>query len=210
MNILLLGPQGSGKGTQAKLLMERFGFYYLSTGDLLREINKTDDKLREMMSKGIFIPDEMTFGYVTKYLEEKGIFDNIIFDGFPRSIKQYELIKGWLARKSTKINICINLVISEEETIRRLSARRMDTTTGKIYNLITEPAGPEVDQSKLVQREDDKPESIRKRLGWTKTLTGPLLELLESEIEVIEVNGERPIEPIQADLVGIINEKVKS
>ncbi|MEK7497541.1 MAG: nucleoside monophosphate kinase [Patescibacteria group bacterium] len=210
MIILLLGPQGSGKGTQAKLLVTKFGFYYLSAGDLMREINKTNPELRDMMSKGIFVPDEMTFGFIVKHLEEKVIFDNVILDGFPRSIKQYELMKDWLSKKGTKISLCINLEIPEEETIRRLSARRMDPETGKIYNLITDPPGDDVDQSKLVQREDDKPESIKKRLGWTKSITGPLLELLKQDMDLLNINGERPVLEIQKDLVAAIEEKLKN
>ena len=210
MNILLLGPQGSGKGTQARLLMAKFGFSYLSTGDLLREISKTNEELNAMMKSGTFIPDEITFGYVTKYLEEKNIFDKMIFDGFPRSIKQYELIKNWLAGKGTKIDVCIDLQISEEETVRRLSSRRLDPETGKIYNLVTDPPGSEVDQGKLIQREDDKPESIKKRLEWTKSLTGPLLDLLKNEIEVVEVNGERSVSEIQSDLVKIVEERISN
>lgn len=210
MIILLLGPQGSGKGTQAKLLVSKFGFYYLSAGDLMREINKTNPELREMMGKGIFIPDEMTFGFVVKHLEEKGIFGNLILDGFPRSIKQYELMKDWLSKKNKKINLCINLEIAEEETIRRLSSRRMDPVTGKTYNLITDPPGADVDQSKLVQREDDKPESIKKRLGWTKSLTGPLLDLLKQDMDVLNINGARPIDEIQEELVAAIEEKKKN
>ncbi len=209
MNILLLGPQGSGKGTQARLLVEKFGFFYLSAGDLLREIAKTDQELATLLKSGTFIPDETTFGYVSKYLEDKGIFDNMIIDGFPRSVKQYNLIKEWLTRKGTKIDICINLTISEEETIKRLSSRRLDPATGKIYNLITDPPGPSVDQTKLVQRDDDKKEAIKKRLDWTKSLTGPLLELLKGEIEVFEIKGDRSIGEIQAELATIVGERIK-
>lgn len=207
MNILLLGPQASGKGTQGRLLGDKFGFEYLSAGDILREIAKTDAKVKEMLAAGMFFPDEMTFGFITNYLEEKRTFDQLIIDGFPRGVKQYEMMKDWLKQKGTKIDICINLIISEEETIRRLSARRLDPETGKIYNLITDPPGIGVDQSKLIQREDDKPEAIKKRLGWSKTITGPLIDLLKKEIEVFDIDGERSIDSIQSDLAKIVKER---
>ena len=145
MNILLLGPQGSGKGTQAGLLIEKFGFLSLSSGDILRKRAETDSGLKERLSNGIFIPDEETFGILRQYLEERSTFDNILMDGFPRSIKQYELFKNWLSGKGTKIDLVLVLKIGEEETIKRLSARRMDPKTDKIYNLITDPPGSDVD-----------------------------------------------------------------
>lgn len=207
MNILLLGPQGSGKGTQGRLLAEKFGFLYLSAGDILREAAKTNKEVKDLLSTGAFFPDEVTFGFVTKYLEEKKTFDNLILDGFPRGIKQYQMMKDWLAKKGTKIDICLNLEISEEETIRRLSARRQDPETGKIYNLISDPPPAGVDQSKLVQRSDDKPEAIKKRLGWSKTIVEPLIELLRKEIKVFDIDGERAIDQIQSGLVKVVEKE---
>lgn len=205
MNILLIGPQGSGKGTQARLLVEKLGFFYFESGGFLREIAEKNEKVRKMLSLGTFVPDEEMVSYVTAYLDEKGIYDNILFDGFPRSIVQYNFLKSWLNDKQVAISLTLVLIISEEETIRRLSSRRQDPKTGKIYNLITDPPPDSIDKNTLVQREDDTPDAIKKRLGWYQDLVVPLIAQLKNESKVVELDGERPIEEIQNDLVKWIN-----
>ena len=205
MNILLIGPQGSGKGTQARLLVEKLGFYYFESGRFLREISQKNEVVKKMLSEGTFVPDKEMVSYVTAYLDENGIYDNILFDGFPRSIAQYDFLKSWLNEKNVNLNLALILEISEKETVRRLSARRSDPQTGKIYNLITDPPPADVDKNVLVQRDDDKPDAIKKRLGWYKDQVMPLIVELKKEIEVVEINGERSIEEIQNDLVKCIN-----
>jgi len=205
MNILLIGPQGSGKGTQARLLVEKLGFYYFESGEFLRKIAEKNEKVREMLSCGTFVPDKEMVSYVTAYLDEEGIYDNILFDGFPRSIVQYDFLKSWMSDKKVAIDLALILVISEDETIRRLSSRRQDSKTGKIYNLITDPPPPDIDTEVLIQRNDDKPDAIKKRLSWYQDLVVPLIAKLKKETKVIEINGERPIEEIQNDLIKWIN-----
>jgi len=200
MNIILLGPQGSGKGTQARLLVGKFGFFYFESGGFLRELSSKNEKVKAMLDKGAFVPDEEMVSYVTAFLDEKGLNDDILFDGFPRSIKQYIFLKSWLADRKTGINLAIVLQIREEETIRRLSSRRYDPATGKIYNLITDPPPKDIDKNSLVQRDDDKPEAIKKRLTWYKEQVVPLIAELKKEVEVIDLDGARPIAEIHQEI----------
>jgi len=207
MIILLLGPQGSGKGTQARLLCEKFNLFYVSTGDLLRKVAETDQGIADTMKRGDLIPDEKTFEVIKAYLKENNVSDNILFDGFPRTLEQFR----WFKSDGMKIDLILLISISDEESVKRLSSRRMDRNTGKIYNLITNP--PEgVNLSDLIQRDDDKPEAIKERLATFHRVTNSLVgEIKEEGIPFFEVDGERPIDVIQEELVGIINnEKVKS
>ncbi len=206
MNIILLGPQGSGKGTQARLLAQKLGFYYIETGECLREIAKNNPEIDRIINKeGKLLPDELTFSFIKRHLEEKAPqADNLLFDGYPRTLKQYQLLNSWLKEKGRRIDLAIFLSISEEESIRRLSARRMDKVTGKVYNLITNPPGPEIPPENLIQRQDDTPELIRKRLEEYRQTTAPLIKVFEQEGILRKVEGERPIEVIFADLQKII------
>jgi len=210
MNILLLGPQGSGKGTQAELVLRNFHFYYLEAGDLLREAAKTDSQIDEMINKkGELAPDEIIFSLVTGKLEkDKPDRDGILFDGYPRSVAQYQLLKDWLAQGGKKVDLAILIKIGHEESIRRLSARRICKKCEKIWNLITPPTPPTETTcdcgGELYQREDDKPEAIKERLLLYEKVTGPLLEMLEGEGKLIEVGGERPIDRIYEEIDRII------
>ena len=145
MNVVLLGPQGSGKGTQAKILVEEFGFYYFEMGSFLRDLAKTDPVIYEYQNKkGKLVPDDMFFFAMKELLKGKvNEKNNLLLDGFPRSINQYEALKNWLDEFDVKLNLVIFIDISEGETIRRLSNRRTCSVCGKIWNLATSPIPPE-------------------------------------------------------------------
>lgn len=205
MNLLILGPQGSGKGTQARLLVEEFGFFYFESGAYLRKMAEKFPSIKKTMDEGKLVPDEEFTSYLTAYLDEKNIYDNIVFDGFPRTVTQYNFLKNWLTAKKVELDTVFVLEISEEETVRRLSARRLDSVTGKIYNLVTEPPPSDVDISKLTQRDDDKPEAIKKRLSIYREQTESLIEALKSDTEVVEINGEQPVKTVFRE----ISDKIK-
>lgn len=177
MNIVLLGPQGSGKGTQARLLCKKFNFYYFEMGSFLREIAKRNNVVKEMMIQGILVPDEETTSYLTAFFDEKNLYDDILFDGFPRTVKQYFFLRNWLVEKQVKIDLGIVLEIGEEETTKRLLLRK---------------------------REDDTLEAIKKRLEIYENQTVKLINEMEKDTKIIRVDGERSVDEIQTDLVEIV------
>lgn len=189
MNIVFIGPQGSGKGTQAKLLSEKYGFSYFESGAYLRRIAETNNDLKKMLDKGELVPDKELTSFLTAYLDSQNLYDDIVFDGFPRTLEQYNFLKNWMADKKVRFDLVVDLEISEEESVRRLSARRMDSDTGKIYNLITEPPPSDVDKDNLIQRDDDKPEAIRERLRLYRERTEPLVAELKEETKVVEIES---------------------
>lgn len=204
MNILFIGPQGSGKGTQARILCDKFNFFYFESGAYLRRIAETNPDLKKSLAEGNLVPDKEMTSYLTAFLDSKNLYDDIIFDGFPRTVAQYDFLKNWFAAKNVSLNLVIDLQISEEETVRRLSARRQDPETGKIYNLITDPPPPGIDQSKLIQRDDDKPEAIKKRLDLYREKTEPLIAELARDTTVVEMDGARPINVIAVELEELV------
>lgn len=204
MNIILMGPQGSGKGTQGRILMEKFNLFYFESGAYLRRMAEEHPEIKKIMDEGKLVPDEEFTSYLTAYFDSKSIYDNILFDGFPRTIEQYKFLKNWLTVKKVKLDLVLVIEISEEETVRRLSCRRLDPQTGKIYNLLTDPPPESVDQTKLVIRDDDKPEAIKVRLTAYKQRTEKLISFIESDSKVVRVNGERPIDVIAKDLEEIV------
>lgn len=204
MNIIILGPQGSGKGTQGELLAKHFNFYYLSTGQMFREMAKTRRDIAETINSGGLLPDDEVIKEVTTFLEQKGILDNMIIDGTPRSLYQYKKLRDWFAKNGKKIDIAFFLSIDDQEIIKRLSARRVDSKTGHTYNLVTNPPPASVSPDDLVQRADDHPDALATRFKAYHEMVEPLVQALREDGSLIEVDGMRPIEDIQSDLVSIV------
>lgn len=211
MNILLLGPQGSGKGTQAELLLEKFHLTHIDMGKILRSVANSDNQyagiVKEKQEKGELVPDEyvllIAWDHISK-LDPDRRNQGMLFDGYPRSVPQYEHVEDMLARFGKKIDHVIFLNISEEESIRRLSARRNCEQCGRIYNLITNPP-PTPDTcecgGKLVQRADDTPDAIKERLRLYHETTLPVLERARQNGVLLEIDGEQSIQAIHEELV---------
>jgi adenylate kinase len=204
MNIEFFGKQGSGKGTQAEMLAEKYNYFYFEMGELLREIAKTDETVNRYVNEiGAFLPEEISVPIAIKYLEKKATKkDRIVFDGFPRSLKQLDMIDEWFDEEG--IGAVFLIEISDHEALKRLAARRICKSCGEIYNLITNP--PRNDRCKkcggsLYQRKDDKPESIKKRLTWYQEISKPIIEEFEKRGVLIRVDGERSIDEIHNDIV---------
>lgn len=200
MNFLFLGPQGSGKGTQAHLLKERMNLNYFDMGSFLRKMAESHEELKAKLAAGEMLPDELTNTLIQKHLEENQMYDNIIFDGYPRRIGQLMFLQSLLSQNGTRLDYTVYLTLPEEETIRRLSARRIHKVTGEIYNLITNPPGDNIDPNDLLHRADDQPEAIKQRLLTYHAETEPMIEELRKTTNFIEIDGTQDIETIHADI----------
>ena len=209
MNILIFGPQASGKGTQAHILVEKLGLFYLSTGDLFRKLSKKDSEVKKLVEKGELPSDELAFSLLKRFIkDEHDSYQNIIFDGFPRNVNQYLMLEKWLCENNSKIDYAILLDISDQEAIRRLSARRVCSNCKEIFNLITNPPkDSEVCDKcgeKLIQRKDDKIEAIERRLSLYRNVTKPLVAVFKKEGIFKKVNGEQSIEDISRELLSFL------
>lgn len=214
MNIVLLGSPASGKGTQADILCQKFGLYHLSTGDISRQLAETDDRIKEMINAGKLIPaEEMTMHVVNFLTTRKPELSNILFEGFPRFISQYEALANFLTSKGDSIDVVISLDVSKEAAIKRISSRRFCSNCKENFNLITKP--PKKDGicdncgSSLVQREDDNPASVEVRFDYYQKNTKELIDYVEKLGKLTRVNGERPIDDIAKDLEKIVGDLKK-
>jgi adenylate kinase len=191
--IIFLGPPGAGKGTQSQLLKERNGFIQISTGDLLREAVKNQTELgklaKQYMDEGKLVPDDLIISLIKEKLQEYAD-KNIIFDGFPRTIPQAESLDNLLSHLNKNVDAVILFKIEDDEVVKRLAGRRVCPSCGAVYHMIYNP--PKIDEicdkcgAKLIQRDDDKEEVIRKRLEVYHQQTKPLIEYYKSKIVEID------------------------
>jgi adenylate kinase len=186
LNLILLGPPGAGKGTQAERITEDFDLPYIATGDILREAVKGGTELgrkaKEYMDRGELVPDEIIIGVILEKVQAPEAADGFLLDGFPRTIAQAEALDEAFAKLDRSLTAAILLDVPDEEVVRRLSGRRV-SPAGRPYHVeFNPPKVPgkcDVDGSELIQREDDKPEVIRKRLEVYHRQTAPLVEYYE-------------------------------
>lgn len=210
MNIIIMGPQGSGKGTQAKLLVKKLGCEYFESGDILREKAKEKSALgseidRVIHKEGVLLSDEIMSQVVDDWLGKINLGKGMIFDGYPRSLDQYRLLQKILAERETKIDIVFFLEVSREVSVKRLSGRRICPWCDLEYNLVTRrPKNDELcDKCKagLIQRQDDTPAVVEARLDTYEKMTRPLVDFIRQEGILEEIDGERPVEPIFEEIL---------
>jgi adenylate kinase len=199
LNLILLGPPGAGKGTQAERMTEDFDLPYISTGDMLREAVKAGTDLgkqaKSYMDKGELVPDDVIIGVILEKVKSPEAADGFILDGFPRTIAQAEALDEAFKSLGRELTAAILLEVPDEELVRRLSGRRV-SPAGRVYHVdFNPPKVPgkcDVDGSDLIQRDDDKPEVIRKRLEVYHSSTAPLIDYYEEKGILRRFDGTLP------------------
>ena len=212
MNIVLIGPPGAGKGTQSKLLSERFSIPQISTGDILRANvrEKTPMGLRakDYMERGVLVPDELVVEMVVDRLSQDDCARGFILDGFPRNVKQAEALEETLDKSGKKIDAVIGFEVERRELVRRLSGRRVCRKCGATYHIIFNPP-VNIDVcdrcgDELYQRDDDKEETIEARLKVYEEETLPVVEYYKKRGLYKGVNGIGSVDEINEAIVKAI------
>lgn len=206
MNLILIGPQGSGKGTQASKIISKYNLYHVEMGALIRKRAQQPDPKAEIIDhlankKGILLPDgialDMIFDELTNHLSTNGY----LFDGFPRTINQYQALRQLFEQKNLILSAVLYLEISDTESIKRLESRRVCSTCGKGYSLLLNPDIQAcICGGVLLQRSDDVKVAIRQRLALYHASTQPILSLMQQDKVLITINGEQSEEAIFSEI----------
>jgi adenylate kinase len=200
LNLILLGPPGAGKGTQAERLVGDFDLPYYATGDILRAAVKNSTELgkkaKEYMDRGDLVPDELICQVIMERLDTAEAADGFILDGFPRTRGQADVLDNGLNERHRRLTAALLLDASDDEVIRRLSGRRICVKNGHLYHVDFDPPKREgvcdQDGSRLIQRDDDKPETIERRLEVYHAETKPLIDYYDDQSILRRFDAARP------------------
>ena len=203
LNLILLGPPGSGKGTQGERLQEDFHLPYYATGDILRAAVRDGSEIgreaKDYMDRGDLVPDEVIVGVIAERIDEKEAEDGFILDGFPRTEPQAEALEAKLGELGRGVSAAVLIEVPEEEVVRRLGGRRT-CPNGHIFHVDFDPPEKEgicdVCGAELGVRDDDRPEVIRNRLAQYREKTEPLIDYYESRGILKRVDGNQPPEEV--------------
>lgn len=204
MIVVLVGPPGSGKGTQASHVCERFGIVHLSTGDMLRAAKKAgtlDKALLEVMDAGGLVPDEAIIALIEQRTTEPDCKNGFLLDGFPRTVPQAEALDAMLARRGLELGSVVQLDVPRASLEERLVHRRTDKRTGKIYHLLYNPPPADAD---LEHRKDDLPETVEKRLDAYDKLTAALLPYYQAKGLLRRVDGVGKPDEVKSRLLAAV------
>ncbi len=212
MYIVLLGPPGAGKGTQAEVISEKFGLIHVSSGDLFRENIKNETELGKLaqgyINRGELVPDDVTIGMVKARLMQADNLSGALLDGFPRTPAQAEALGEMLLGLGAAVKVVPYIAVPEKVLIERLSGRWTCRAGGHIYHsLYIPPAKPgvcDVDGSELYQRDDDKPETVTNRIAVFNNQTQPLIEYYRGKGLLVEIDGTQEIGKVTNDLMKAI------
>jgi adenylate kinase len=199
LNLILLGPPGAGKGTQAERLTDDFNLPYIATGNILRTAVQEETELgkqaRTYMKEGKLVPDDVITGVILEAIESADARDGFILDGFPRTIPQADALAEGMLAHDRDLTAAILIDVPDDEVLRRMSGRRVSVKTGRVYHVDFDPPKHDgrcdVDGSRLVQRDDDRPETVKKRLAVYHDQTEPLINYYEEQGLLRRFDGTR-------------------
>ena len=214
MKIIMLGAPGAGKGTQAKMIAEKCGIPHISTGDIFRANIKNGTELgakaKEYMDKGLLVPDELVCDLVVDRIQQADCEKGYILDGFPRTIPQAEALEAALNAIEQKLDYAIDIDVPDENIIKRMSGRRACVGCGATYHVVFNPTKVEgkcdACGSDTVLRDDDKPETVQKRLSVYHEQTQPLIDYYKNQGILKSVDGTKPMDDVFTDIVAILGE----
>jgi adenylate kinase len=208
LNLVLLGPPGAGKGTQAERLVTDFDLPYYATGNILRAAIEEESELgreaKEYVDRGDLVPDELICRVIEERLDSGEADDGFLLDGFPRTIGQAEMLERALDDRGRSLTAVLLIEVSDDEVVRRLSGRRTCVKSGHVYHVEFDPPKNEgicdQDGSRLIQRDDDKPETIRNRLAVYHQQTEPLIAWYEDKGLLRRFDGSRSPDDVHAHI----------
>ena len=212
MKIIMLGAPGAGKGTQAKKIAEKYQIPHISTGDIFRfnikEGTELGMKAKAFMDQGGLVPDELTIGMLMDRIQKEYCQNGYVLDGFPRTIPQAESLTSALNERGQKIDYAVNVDVPDENIVNRMSGRRACLSCGATYHIVYKPSKVEgicdVCGDKLVLRDDDKPETVKKRLSVYHDQTQPLIDYYKEAGVLANVDGTQDMEKVFSDIVAVL------
>lgn len=212
MKIIMLGAPGAGKGTQAKMIADKFSIPHISTGDIFRANIKNGTELgmeaKKYMDQGLLVPDELTVKILLDRVAQDDCKNGYVLDGFPRTIPQAEVLDKALTELGDKIDYAINVDVPDENIINRMSGRRACVTCGATYHIVHVPPKTEgiCDKcgAELILRDDDKPETVKNRLNVYHEQTQPLIEFYSKKGVLKSVDGTKDMNDVFVDIVNIL------
>ncbi|MBE5844930.1 MAG: adenylate kinase [Butyrivibrio sp.] len=212
MKIIMLGAPGAGKGTQAKMIADKYKVPHISTGDIFRANIKNGTELgkkaKEYMDKGQLVPDELTVEILLDRVAQDDCKNGYVLDGFPRTIPQADVLDKELTKLGDKVDFAINVDVPDENIVRRMSGRRACLKCGATYHIEHIPPKQEgicdTCGSELVQRDDDKPETVQNRLSVYHEQTQPLIDYYNAKNILKSVDGTKDMQEVFAEITGIL------
>ena len=212
MKIIMLGAPGAGKGTQAKMLADKYDIPHISTGDIFRANIKNGTELgtkaKEYMDKGLLVPDELTCDLVVDRIKQDDCAKGYILDGFPRTIPQAECLDNALNAMNDKIDYAVNVDVPDENIIKRMSGRRACVGCGATYHIVYNPTKEEGIRDRcgkeLILRDDDKPETVENRLNVYHEQTQPLIDYYNNKGVLQEVDGTKDMQEVFDAIVAVL------